>query len=304
MSNDPSTTGKRSPKKNSPPGAVPKDGTEHDLWDMEENEPEDIQRVTSDVNIAASIPVRRQSGSAIQSKKPTERQIDTPIIQGEEKAVSKVEPEVVEEIKLDSELEETGKPISEVVSKAPAALGVATFFSSFTKVEKIGLTALFAILAVSATLTFLHFSSRVTTHPLIAEKLDLPLAGKLVTVSSVSTFWREPVTSGENADVVRRGTKLIPVLKIGVDGKDSVIRVFFKNEDGLVIGDAITKEVKGKSTLIIPATAGFDDIGMHAAYRTGESGRWIIEVLESSSRNASRDQFKHIFETEISTDMR
>lgn len=138
----------------------------------------------------------------------------------------------------------------------------------------------------------------------MAEEIDFPVAGNRLTITAAETYWREP-KGGENADVVRRGTKLIPVLDISVEGKKSAaIRIFFRNDQGEVIGDSITRDISGKTTLSIPATAGFDDIGMHAAYRTSESPSWIVQVYESPNANASREQFKKVLETEISTDRR
>ena len=150
----------------------------------------------------------------------------------------------------------------------------------------------------------MHFANGVPTRPVITEGLDLPTSGDLVTINSLSTYWREPVTTGEDSDVVRRGTKLIPVVNLGLEGKPSVIRVFFRNENGIVIGDGITRSVNGPAEIKIAATAGFDDIGMHAAYRTGESPPWIVQVFEAKNPNAPREKFKLLLETEISTDIR
>ena len=45
-------------------------------------------------------------------------------------------------------------------------------------------------------------------------------------------------------------------------------------------------------------------MGMHAAYRTGESEPWTVQVFEGPSRNADRKDFSKILETQISTDRR
>ncbi len=128
------------------------------------------------------------------------------------------------------------KPESEVTEPASAPL---------TGLEKVGISALIAILALAATLTIIHFAQDVPTRPVIAEDLELPVAGNFVTINKLSTYWREPDTTGEDRDVVRRGTKLLPVVKLGLTGTPSVIRVFFRDEDSIVIGDAITRSVDG-----------------------------------------------------------
>ena len=178
--------------------------------------------------------------------------------------------------------------------------------SSFTKVEKIGITALVSILVLTLTLTLIHFSNNIHIKSAIAEDLDLPIKGELVTVSSVETYWRAPVTEGENIDIVRRGVKFIPVIRLvieGTSGDSAAIRIFFRDEKGAVVGDSISLPISNKGTMEITATDGFSDIGMYSAYRTGESPRWIIQVLEGQSVNASREKLHTLFETEISTNM-
>ena len=59
-----------------------------------------------------------------------------------------------------------------------------------------------------------------------------------------------------------------------------------------------------RTPLQIAATAGFEDLGMHAAYRTGQSKPWTIEVLEAPSESAANAEFKKLFEINISTDRR
>lgn len=172
---------------------------------------------------------------------------------------------------------------------------------SFSKIEKISIISLVATLLIAGILCIIHFSNRVPTKSNFAQKIDFPVTGNRVTISAAETYWREP-RSGNNADIVRRGTKLIPVLDISIEGKkSSAIRIFFRNNQGEVIGDGITHTISGKTKLKIPATAGFDDVGMHAAYRTGETPSWIVQLFEGPNANASREQFKKVLETEIST---
>ena len=54
----------------------------------------------------------------------------------------------------------------------------------------------------------------------------------------------------------------------------------------------------------LAATAGFEDIGMHAAYRTGQSKSWSVEVREAPSEDSPVQDFKKLFEMSISTDRR
>jgi post-segregation antitoxin (ccd killing protein) len=54
----------------------------------------------------------------------------------------------------------------------------------------------------------------------------------------------------------------------------------------------------------VAATSGFEDVGMHAAYRTGQSRLWTIEVLEAQAETSPNADFIKLFEIEVSTDRR
>lgn len=173
-----------------------------------------------------------------------------------------------------------------------------------SKLERIGLCALCAILLVGGGVVF--FSS-IYRLPAGAKRLkagDFPVKGSHVTILSAESFWRPPVSEGKNAETFRRGTQLLPVVDLTSSGGPAAIRVFFRDQDGLVMGDAVTRTIKPGTPLQIAATAGFEDLGMHAAYRTGQSKPWTIEVLEGPSETAAKAEFKKLFEINISTDRR
>jgi hypothetical protein len=165
----------------------------------------------------------------------------------------------------------------------------------------IGLAAALIVLgAVVYSLTVL----RLPSEPERAQTTDFPIQGKHLSVTSATSYWRLPITDGPQADTVRRGTELLPVLEISTSGGPAAIRVLFRNEDRTVIGDAVTRTIDSSGTFTIPATAGFDDIGMHAAYRTGRSKPWTIEVFEAPSSGSAGRDFKRLFELNISADRR
>ena len=203
---------------------------------------------------------------------------------------------------VDQETQEARKvdPAPAVQSTVRAILSI----SPLSKIEKIAILLLCFILLLGAALTLIHFSSRIPTRSLIAEKIDFPVSGKIVTITAASTYWRKPITSGDNADVVRRNTQLIPVVKLSLSSKTGAIRVFFRNEEGLLVGDVITRSVAGDSEITVIATAGFDDLGMHTAYRTGSGKRWRAQVFEAHSATASREDFSMVLEMEIDTQIR
>ena len=313
-------------------------GTELDLWDFDSDdiEPKETKKPEKQIP-SRSLPTKRVVDSPIRSKIPIERQIDPPAPEkitvipvdpaidqeAEEKSakadapvpakdetvpVKVAEPAPPEKEKTEAEKkisdspESTDKPSDE--SAIETLEPPSSFVGGLSKAEKLVILALIGILALGAILTVMHFSSRVPTRSILSEKPDLPAVGKLVTITDIGSFWREPITTGDERDIVRRGTKLIPVVRLKLEAKSAVIRVFFRNEDGNVIGDPINRLIEGNAEVSIPATAGFDDIGMHAAYRTGESMPWTVQILEAKDSSLSIDKFNLVLEAEISTDIR
>jgi hypothetical protein len=186
---------------------------------------------------------------------------------------------------------------NEAMDRKPSSIPAG--LKSLSIIEKIAICGLFAILAIGGLLTYIHYVSRVPTRPLMAEEIDYPVSGKIIEIKDATTYWRKPILTGEAPDVVKHGTQIIPVIKLSIQSKSGAIRIFFRNYEGKVIGDAITRTVKGAAELTIPATAGFDDIGMHTAYRTEQDKRWVVEILEASDETASGDQFHRILEMDI-----
>ena len=302
--------------------------TEMDLWELDFDKENPASSPDGVPRNPGHMPAQRKSASNIRSKKPsdpkskspetTEKAEHLPVAKDQvEPAKAKIaekegelaKPETDDDFFADfPEIERTepagreeeaeGKP-KELIEEKPARGYQAT--GSLTRLEKIAITALCAILALGATLTVIHFYKRVPTRPLVAEEIDFPVSGEIIEITEASTYWRKPVLTGENADVVRRGTQLIPVLKMDIQSKSGVIRVFFRNEDGTVVGDGITRTVGGGSEVTVAATAGFEDVGMHTAYRTGDSKRWIVQVFEGPSATAPREKFRKVLETEVST---
>lgn len=178
------------------------------------------------------------------------------------------------------------------------------YFSTLTMLEKTSMCAIVAALIITAALAFIHFSKEIPVVSEISKKVSLPVEGKILSISAVETYWRTPNTQGENPDIVRRGVKLIPVIKIQAKGNSGAIRIFFRDSEGALVGDSTTLAISGNETLNISATDGFTDMGMHASYRTGEDARWMIQVLEGPAIDAPIEKFKTLFETEISTNIR
>ena len=173
-----------------------------------------------------------------------------------------------------------------------------------SKVERIGLATLLGLLVIGAGMIVIFSLSKLPTESARVRSNDFPIKGEHIRINSAETYWRVPILGGKNPDTVRRGTEFIPVVRLTTGEGNAAIRVFFRNHEKQSIGDAVTRTVRGGQTFEVPATAGFEDDGMFAAYRTGESEPWTIEVYEAPTANSSNESFKKLFEMNISSDRR
>ncbi len=174
-----------------------------------------------------------------------------------------------------------------------------------SKIERIGLIALMVLLLGGALTILIISLKRLPTESDKADAQDFPIKGAHFSIRSAKSFWRMPVTDGPNPDVCRRGTQLLPVLELDLaSSAPAAMRILFRNDERTLVGDAVTHAVSADGKLSIAATAGFDDLGMYAAYRTGESKHWTLEVYEAPSEDTAGKDFKKLFEMNISTDRR
>jgi hypothetical protein len=171
---------------------------------------------------------------------------------------------------------------------------------SLSKVERLGLIALLGMLVIGGIAVFLATIGRLPTESTRVKSNDFPVKGKYLSIQSADSHWRAP---GEG-DAVRRGTQLLPVVNFVASGGPAAIRIFFRNSDGELVGDPVTRYVHSGGKLQVAASAGFDDVGMHAAYHTGQSKPWTIEVLEAPLEGSQASAFVKLFEMDISTDRR
>ncbi|WAC20708.1 hypothetical protein OVA24_04850 [Luteolibacter sp. SL250] len=205
----------------------------------------------------------------------------------------------------EEDTEDPSAPEEAAGSSAPAepvSTAVKELTKGLSKVERLGLVG-FLALVVGGLLFFLAYSvNKIPENQKPLTPGDLPIPGKIISADKISSYWREPDISG--GETVRRGTLLLPVVELGVSGGPGAVRVLFRDSDGAIVGDGVTRPVRGDGTVTIAATAGFDDQGMFAAYRTGETKPWKIEVFEGTSESAPGSDFKKLFEIPISTQRR
>ncbi|MFD0892101.1 hypothetical protein KBB96_11790 [Luteolibacter ambystomatis] len=228
-----------------------------------------------------------------------------------ESKVSPPEPEPPLEPELETAI---GEAVSEVaagpvlddesVSAEPASAAIPLNVEAIrtrlglSKLEKIGLIALAALLVAGGIYVLTTAGKRLPIHDTSDDYPRYPVKGDRITVKSTESFWREPIAG---KDTVRRDTKLIPVVKLELEGSPCAIRAFFRNEKGETIGDPVTRAIS-PGTVEIAATAGLEDIAFHASYRAGQTPPWRLELFEAPSTDSPRQEFKRLLDTPLAND--
>lgn len=204
------------------------------------------------------------------------------------------QPETADATATDSEDQAEAPPAAEPPAPSPLVPKI-----SLSKVEKIALISVLALLAFGSIFFIANSVYKIPEKHVWLNEGDFPIKGNSLEAVKAQTYWRAPA-AGEG----RIGTALLPVIDLELSGGPAAVRVFFRNAKGESAGDAFTKSVSGATTLKIAGTAGFEDLGLHAAYRTTDTDRWIVEVYEGPSVDAPIHTFKKLFELPISTDRR
>ena len=173
-----------------------------------------------------------------------------------------------------------------------------------TKIELFGLIGLALVLLGGGVWVYQNSLSRLHGQSSEARSIRFPVQGNQVTVVKVATYWREPIKNDGQVEAVRRGVVLIPVAELTLRGGPGAIRALFHSENGSPVGDPITRPIDGETTLTLAATDGFEDVSMHAAYRTGQTKPWTIRISEAPSASSRGQDFKKLLEIPISSERR
>ncbi|MEK7951905.1 hypothetical protein [Luteolibacter soli] len=170
--------------------------------------------------------------------------------------------------------------------------------------EVIGIATFVVVAMIASVWVLTRFFSLLSFTRDSDSRPSYPMKGQLATISSGSTFWREPVRSGESRDVAKRDVVLIPVLELSLDPGNSgggSLRVIFRNAEGNPVGDPITRgfgagrfETTGNATATFTATDGFSADGDFQAYRTGKGKLWTVDVLEGPPGGTPASSFKKL----------
>lgn len=149
--------------------------------------------------------------------------------------------------------------------------------------DHLGLMLLAGILVTGGAWLLVHSILKLPEKPAVWQVPAFPLAGERIQLESATCYWRKPVTEGPRADMCRRGTFVLPVIEISVTGGTSMIRVLFKNEEGMTTGDPLIRTVRPGDLMKLTGTAGLEDSAAWAAYRLGRQSPWSVQIDEIPS---------------------
>ena len=218
------------------------------------------------------------------------------------------DPEPADTTRVENDSDEFSPPPS---AATPVSLPKLSTLLPQARQERIGLTAMaVAIIAIGIWWLTSLFSD-VTTTRLGDDQPDLPAKGRFAEIDSAESFWRTPVTSGENRDRVRNDVVIVPVITLELnDATNGIIRVNFRDSEGNFIGDTVNRPFANgvftdsqSATVEFIATDGFKEISDYHSYRVGTE-RWTAEVLEGPSEAAPGSEFKPLFTLPISPERR
>jgi hypothetical protein len=171
------------------------------------------------------------------------------------------------------------------------------------QVEWVGLVVLAVLiagLAIGAYFWSIHLLPEKTPR---WQQIPFPVKGERVEIKHATTYWRAPVLEGPDKDPIRRGTSLIPVVALELAGGPAALRFIFRDDEGRGVGDPIIRALPSSGKLVVAATAGFEDPGMHAAYRTDELDPWTVEVSEAGAADSPGNEFSLILKMNLSSDL-
>lgn len=173
-----------------------------------------------------------------------------------------------------------------------------------SKFERIGMVALGVLLLGLGIGAYVFSVNRLPSQSLYTDDVKFPVKGTLVVVKGATSYWRAPILDSATPDVVRRGTVIIPVVEVSTTSGNGAMRAVFRDEARKTIGDSITHEVRGAGVVKFVSTAGFEDSGMHSAYRAGGGRPWTVEILEAPSTESPSTEFRRLFQINLSTETR
>ena len=191
-----------------------------------------------------------------------------------------------------AEPEPEATPPSPRLSRSDPAESGPSSGSQSHLLEKISLLAVLVCLVGVAIWTFSNFLTEAPEGELVAFTSDFPVESDSLTIEAVETWWREPITEGDDADVgVVLGTQLIPCASITLKSSETAnLQISFRDGEDKLIGDIINLSVENgrfrqsdSNEIIIHATAGFPNASDLHPYTLGEIDPWSLVIVEESN---------------------
>lgn len=161
-------------------------------------------------------------------------------------------------------------------------------------VEKISLSILIITLIAALIWGLSTFLSEAPQGKVITFIEDYPAKGEHATISSVKTWWKKPIRSGENADTgIVLEAALVPCAEITLsESSSTTLRITFRNGAKELIGDTINLDTQnGKftrndsQTITVYATSGFYSSSNINSYANGDIDPWSLIITEGLTGN-------------------
>ena len=165
--------------------------------------------------------------------------------------------------------------------------------------EKIGLVVLLVVLLAGGIWAY-RLAVASIAGAQSAEGTKLPARGEFLTITRIESYWRAPITSGENRESVRLGVTLIPVVEVTVSGQGTV-RALFSDDTGANVGDPVDRRVDGETTITVSCTSGFKELAEHRAYQVDLIKAWHIRLLEAPVTTTAGQAFQPLAAAPISS---
>ena len=202
------------------------------------------------------------------------------------------------------DLENPPESALEPATQSKEEEGPPSFFPNYSRKDLIWMSALALAIAAVIIIASGLFFSNVNTK--LADDTDFPVRGENILIKNIETYWRK---ADREKDIgIQLNAKFVPAAEVTLkSSEDGVLRFFFENPEGELVGDPVTRTFSGASfrdtgekTTYIHATGGFEDLGDYNDYLTEKVDFWHLIVMEGAGLDSNSSSYKEIIRMRLS----
>ncbi len=179
-----------------------------------------------------------------------------------------------------------------------------SFFPHYSRKDLIWMGALALAIAAVIIIASGLFFGNVNTR--LADDADFPVRGENIVIKDIETYWRKP--DREKDIGIQLNAKFVPAAEVTLKSSgDGVLRFFFENPEGELVGDPVTRTFSGASfrdtgekTTHVHSTGGIEDLGDYNEYLTEKIDFWHLIVKEGADLESSASSYKEIIRMRLS----